>query len=120
MEPQTSLFSPFKILSAVLESRKNYLKVLWQLIFFSVVYSSLVYPIELKIKDTTGTVRSASYLDLHLEINSKGRKRTKLNDKRDEFDFPIVNFPFMSYIPATPALGVYISQLIRYYRACAT
>jgi hypothetical protein len=29
-----------------------------------------IYPIELEIKDTTYTDRSASYLDLHLEIDS--------------------------------------------------
>ena len=44
---------------------------------------------------------------------------SKLYDKRDDFDFPIVNFPFLSSnIPASPAYGVYISQLIRYARAC--
>jgi hypothetical protein len=37
-----------------------------------------VYPIELEIRDTTDTDRSASYLDLHLEIDSDGRLRTKL------------------------------------------
>jgi hypothetical protein len=67
-----------------------------------------IYPIELKIKDTTDTDRSASYLDLHLEIDSEGRLRTKLYD-----NFPIVNFPFIySTIPAAPAYGVYISQMI--------
>ena len=41
----------------------------------------------------------------------------KLYDKRDDFNFPIVNFPFLSSnIPASPAYGVYIS-LIRYARA---
>jgi hypothetical protein len=35
-----------------------------------------IYPIELEIKDATDTDRSASYLDLHLEINSEGRLRT--------------------------------------------
>ena len=66
---------------------------------------------------------SASYLDLHLEINSEGRLRTKLYDKRDDFNFPIVNFPFIcSNIPATPAYGVYtgISQMIWYSRACGS
>ena len=29
-----------------------------------------IYPIELEIKDTTDTVRPASYLDIHLEIDS--------------------------------------------------
>ena len=37
-----------------------------------------IYPIELEIKDTTDIDRSASYLDLHLEIDSEGRLRTKL------------------------------------------
>ena len=32
-----------------------------------------IYPIELKIKDITYTDRSASYLVLHLEIDSEGR-----------------------------------------------
>jgi hypothetical protein len=80
-----------------------------------------VYPIELEIRDTTDTDRSASYLDLHLEIDSDGRLRTKLYDKRDDFNFPIANFPFIcSNIPAAPAYGVYISQMIRYSRACAS
>ena len=38
----------------------------------------------------------ASYLDLHLETDSKGALKTKLYDKRDDFDFPIVNLPFMT------------------------
>ena len=74
-----------------------------------------IYPIELEIKDTTDTDRSASYLDLHLEIDSEGRFRTQLYDKRDDFNFPIVNFPFLcSSTPAAHAYGVYTSQLIRY------
>ena len=82
-------------------------------------YVDRIYPIELEIKDTTDTVKSASYLDLHLEIDNEGRLKTKLYDKRDDFSFPIVNFPFLSSnIPAAPAYGVYISQLIRYSRAC--
>jgi hypothetical protein len=72
-----------------------------------------LYPIEPEIKDSTDADRSASYLDLHLEIDSEGRLRMKLYDKRDDFNFPIVNFPFVcSNIPAAPAYGVYISHLI--------
>jgi hypothetical protein len=80
-----------------------------------------IYPIELEIKDTTDTDKSASYLDLQLEIDSEGRIRTKLYDKRDDFNFPILNFPFIcSNIIAAPTYGVYISQLIRYSRACGS
>ena len=81
-----------------------------------------IYPIELEIKDITDiTDTSASYLDLHLEADSQGRLRTKLYDKRDDFNFPIVNLPFIcSKIPAAPAYGVYLSQLIRYSRTCGS
>ena len=64
---------------------------------------------------------SASYLDLHLETDSEVRLRTKLYDKRDGFNFPIVNFPFIcSNIPPAPAYEVYIYQLIRYSRECVS
>jgi len=63
----------------------------------------------------------ASYLDLQLEIDSEGRLRTKPYDKREDFNFPIVNFPFIcNNIPVAPAYGVYISHLIRYSRACGS
>jgi hypothetical protein len=47
------------------------------------------------MKDTTDTDTSASYLDLHLEIDSEGWLRAKHYDKRDDFNIPIVNFPFV-------------------------
>ena len=44
--------------------------------------------------------------------------RTKAYDQRDDFRLSIVNFPFIcSNISAAPAYGIYISQLIRYFRA---
>ena len=53
---------------------------------------------------------SASYLDLHLEIDSERRSRTKLYDNGDNFNFLIKELPFMcSNIPAAPTYGVYIS-----------
>ena len=40
--------------------------------------------------------------------------------KRDEFDFPIVNCPYLSSnIPESPAYGVFVSQLIRFARVCS-
>ena len=73
------------------------------------------------MKDTTYTDRSASYHDLHLEIDSEGLFRTKLFHKRDDFNLPIVNCPFIcSNIPAGLADVVDISQLIRYSRACVS
>ena len=68
----------------------------------------------------TVTQKSASYFDLHIEIDNGRRLKIKLYDKRDDFTFPIVSFPFISSnIPASPTNGIYISQLVRYFRACA-
>jgi hypothetical protein len=40
-------------------------------------------------------------------------------DKRYDFDFAVVNFPFLcSNIQLSPVYGVYVSELIRYARAC--
>ena len=81
-------------------------------------YLDFIYPEELEIKDTTETSMSASYLDILLTIDDNQHLITKLYDKRDDFNFPIVNFPFLcSNIPECPAYGVYISQLIRYAKA---
>ena len=49
-------------------------------------------------------------------LYSEGRLRTKLYEKRDDFNFPFI----CSNIPAAPAYSVYISQLIRYSRACGS
>ena len=84
-------------------------------------YLGQIYPAELEIKDTTESNTSASYLNLLLSIESDGQLRTSLYDKRDDFNFHITNFPFLSSnIPSSPAYGVFISQLIRYARACSS
>ena len=49
----------------------------------------------LDIINTTDSVESASYLDLLLSIDADKKLHTKLYDKRDDFDFHIVNFPFL-------------------------
>ena len=81
-------------------------------------YLSEIYPVELEIKDTTDSATFVNYLDLRLEIDENHNLIPSLFDKRDDFNFPIVNFPFIgSNIPASPAYGVFVSQLIRYARS---
>ena len=73
-------------------------------------YVHLIYPDELEIKDTTESDRCASYLDIFLTIDRDGRLTTTLYDKRDEFDFAVVNVPFLcSNVPVSPAYGVSLS-----------
>jgi hypothetical protein len=56
------------------------------------------------------------FLNLH-----EGPLQTKWYDKRDDFNFPIVNILFIcSKIPAEAAYEVYIAQLIRHSKACGS
>ena len=80
-----------------------------------------MYPADLEIKDTTDSITSASYLDLLLSIGRDGQLHTPIYDKRDDFNFHITHFPFLSSnITSSPAYGVFISQLKRDARACSS
>ena len=61
-------------------------------------------------KDTTESNISASYLDLLLSIGRDGQLHTSIYEKRDDFNFHITNFPFLSSnIPTSPAYGVFFA-----------
>ena len=80
-----------------------------------------MYPAELEIKDTTECIISAPNLDLLPSIGRNGQLHTSIYDKRDDFNFYITNFPFLnSNISSSPAYGYFISQLVRYARACSS
>ena len=75
-----------------------------------------IYPSELQLNKANVSDTEASFLDLYLSI-SYGFVQTKIYDKRYDFDFDIVNFPFLDGgVPRSASCGVYISQLIRFAR----
>ena len=77
-----------------------------------------IYPPELTLKKTTECETNLSYLDISISI-CDGKYVTEVFDKRDDYNFDIVNFPYMcSNIPAKPTYGVYMSQLIKIARIC--
>ena len=53
-----------------------------------------IYPSELQLIKTNVSDTEASFLDLHLSI-SDGFVKTKNYDKLDDFDFDILNCPFL-------------------------
>ena len=60
---------------------------------------SQIYPSELQLNKANTSDTEAAFLDLHLSI-SNDISSTKIYDKRDDFDFDIVNFPFLDgYVP---------------------
>ena len=78
-----------------------------------------IYPVQLKLKKTSESSTTLSYLDIQITIVN-GKYSTAVYDKKDDFNFKIVNFPFLcSNIPSRPAYGVYISQLVRIGRICS-
>ena len=51
---------------------------------------------------------------------TNGKVSSKVYDKRDDFNFEIVNFLILDGDdPHSPSYGVYISQLIRFARVCS-
>ena len=76
-----------------------------------------IYPTELQLNRANSSDTEAPFLDLNLCI-SNGTISTKIYDKRDDFHFDKVIFPFLDGdVPRRTSYGVYISQLIRFARA---
>ena len=64
--------------------------------------TSNIYPPELILKKMAESETNLSHLDISISICG-GKYVTEVFDKRDSFNFNIVNFPYMcSNIPAKP------------------
>ena len=75
-----------------------------------------IYPTELQLNEVSSSDTEAPFLDLNLSI-THGIVSSKIYDKQDNFNFEIVNFPFLDRdVPRSPSYGVYISQLICFTR----
>ena len=71
-----------------------------------------IYPTELQLNKANSSNTEALFLDLNLSITN-GIASSKIYDKRYDFNFEIVNFPFLDGdVARSPSYGVYISQLI--------
>ena len=76
-----------------------------------------IYPAELQLNKANTSDTEAAFLDLNISIHNDIIP-TKIYNKRDDFNFDIVNFPFLDGdVPQRPSYGVYISQLIHFARA---
>ena len=79
----------------------------------------LIYPTELQLNKANSSDTEALFLDLNLSIRNC-IVSSKINDQWDDFNFEIVNFPFLDGdVPLSPSYIVYISQLIRFARVCS-
>ena len=79
---------------------------------------SQIYPSELQLNKANTSDTESAFLDLHLSISNDIVSTKIKNDKRDDFDFEIVNFPFLDGdVPRSTSYGVFNSQCIRFARA---
>ena len=77
------------------------------------------YPTELQLNKANSSDTESPFLDLNLSITN-GKASSKIYDKRDDFNFEIVNFPFVDGdAPRSTSYGVYISRLIHFARVCS-
>ena len=62
-----------------------------------------IYPTELQLNKANSSHTEAPFFDLNLSIKN-GKVSSKLNDKRDDFNFEIVHFPFLDGdVPRSPS-----------------
>ena len=75
-----------------------------------------IYPTESQLNKANSSDIEAPIFDLNLSITN-GIVSSKIYDKRDDFNFEIINFPFLGGdVPRSPPYGVYNSQLICFAR----
>ena len=79
-----------------------------------------IYPAELQLNKANTSDKETSFLDLNIKVIGSDI-HTSVYDKRNDFRFPIVNFPWLSGdVPRLPSYGIYISQLVRFARCCTS
>jgi hypothetical protein len=77
-----------------------------------------IYPKELILVPDDSDGLAAPFLDLQLVVKN-GVVSSSIFDKRDAFDFQIINFPTLTgNIPIKSSYGVFICEAVRYARAC--
>ena len=73
-----------------------------------------IYPAEMVLKKTNVSPQKVNFLDITIS-NYQGKFRYECYDKRNDFNFNVISFPFMSgNLPQNQMHGLFISQLVRY------
>ena len=75
-----------------------------------------IYPHELQLNKANTSDTEALFLDLHSSI-SNGFVSSKMYDKRDDFDFDIVNFPF--WMVTFPVLPLPVLTFLNLFGVCS-
>ena len=80
--------------------------------YFNTIFKD-VYPVEMVLKKTNLSPQKVNFLDVTVSIY-RGKFRYECYDKRNDFNFNVISFPFMSGNLPQSLHGLFISQLLRY------
>ena len=72
-----------------------------------------IYPTELQLNKVNSSDTESPFLDLNLSIKN-GKVSSKIYNKRDDFNFEIVNFPFLMemFLALLPMVYVFLSLFV--------
>ena len=80
---------------------------------------SQIYPTELHLNKANPSDTEVPFFDLNLSITND-IDSTKIYKQRNDFNFEIVNFPFLDgEVPRSHSYEIYISQIIHFARVCS-
>ena len=103
-DKQADIINAFNTTSRYLDDILNVYNV-----YFDTMVSH-IYHSELQLNKVNTSDTEAAFLDLHLYNDTVS---TKIYDKRDDFDFEIVNLLFLDVdVSRSTSYGFYITQLI--------
>ena len=78
-----------------------------------------IYHAALQLKKANSSDTEAPFLNFNFYI-SNAIDLSKIYDQQNDFNFEIVNFPFLDGdVPCSPSYGVYILQFISFARVCS-
>ena len=87
--------------------------------YFEAIYRE-IYPGEMILNKTNISPQKVHFLDTTISI-FQGKFRFEHYDKRDDFNFNVISFPFMhGNLPQMQMHGLLISQLVRYCNVNST
>ena len=108
-------------LAKILSNNKRYVDDLISLNYlnFGNLYKD-IYPNGLLMERSGNDNKIVNYLDLRMELDGKGGRTTKVYNKLDDFNFPVIQYTFSSgNMPHEIGHNVFFAEILRFSQLCS-
>ena len=108
-------------LAKILSNNKRYVDDLISLNYlnFGNLYKD-IYPNGLLMERSGNDNKIVNYLDLRMELDGKGGYTTKVYNKLDDFNFPVIQYTFSSgNMPHEIGHNVFFGEILRFSQLCS-